>query len=66
MEDECVGMYHILFYLSFLKEVSLFKRRWIHCYFYEKFKNDFVTNESFASSIAVSSDFLWSARPLYG
>ena len=60
-------MNHILFYLSlFLKEVSLFKRRWIHYYLYEKFKSEFVTNESFASFIAIRSDFLWSARPLYG
>ena len=57
MEVECVGMYHILFYLSLLKEASLFKRRLIHYYFYEKLKSEFVTNESFASFIAIRRDF---------
>ena len=54
----CRYVPHTVLFKFFLKEVSLFKRRWIHCYFYEKFKNDFVTNESFASFIAIRSDFL--------
>ena len=59
MEDECVGMYHILFYLSFVKRGELIQAMGNHYYFYEKFKSEFVTNESFANSfIAIGSDFM--------
>ena len=66
MEDECVAMYHILFYLSFGERGEFIQAEVDPLLFLWKVQIEFVTNESFASFIAIRSDFLWSARPLYG
>ena len=67
MEDECVGMYYILFYLSFVKRGEFIQAEVDPLLFLWKVQK-WIFNQRIICSflIAIGSDFMWSARLLYG